>query len=498
MSGAAPQTRGLIGFLDALRDGQVVVGWAADPRDPAARPVIRLMRGLEVLAECTADVARDDGNPGFRLRAPVPLAPEDFLEGRVRVRALLPGHHAATTLAMTRRMREQLESAAGWEPTTQAAPPAAPRPAPAVQEPEPPQATPEPDLPEPDGPEPISPEPAGPQAARPEPAAPEPAALPVSAATWSAPGWVPRPPAPGERPKPAVAPVPPPTPETHSPVSTAPVSPPTGAPSAATPPPDIGPDTEPPLPAPLAAMNALARLAEAVHRPVLHLLVPVRGSVLGGVASPGLAALEALAAARPLLARDWVPLRHAFARQPQPATLWRLDGASLTVEGCVALLTTLLAVLQLRHPKAGDHLLRAAGLLARADLVALPRRDVSPGAGGPEAGPARREAFLGVSVAETEPALPAELFADLPAPRATGPALPGLEAWSTEAAPLPWRVVVLAEPGLGGSDGPARIGWWLRRMVAECVISEALHIARPEAALGLQPDLVLTLAAEPR
>jgi hypothetical protein len=240
-------------------------------------------------------------------------------------------------------------------------------------------------------------------------------------------------------------------------------------------------------------MQALARLAEAAGRPVLHLLVPARGAVLGGAATPGLAALENLAAARPLLARDWVPLRHAFGRQPQPATLWRLDGRSLSVEGCVALLTTLLAVLKLRYPKATADLARAASLLARADLATLPRRDLPPASAAP--GP---EAFLGVSVAETEPALPEGLFADLPTPRAMGPTLPGLEAWCTAAAPLPWRVVVLAEPGLGGSAEPARIGWWLRRLVAECVISEALHIARPEAALGPEPDLVLTLAAEPR
>ena len=74
--------------------------------------------------------------------------------------------------------------------------------------------------------------------------------------------------------------------------------------------------------------------------------------------------------------------------------------------------------------------------------------------------------------------------------------MPGLEAWSAPAAPLPWRVVVLAAPGLGGSAGPARLGWWLRWLVAECVLSEALHIAAPEAALGPQPDLVLTLAPE--
>ncbi|MDO9502762.1 MAG: hypothetical protein Q7J52_21895, partial [Falsiroseomonas sp.] len=293
--------------------------------------------------------------------------------------------------------------------------------------------------------------------------------------------------APGERPeKLRAAPSAPPAPAA-SPATAQPAAP------VAMAPPALGPDPDPPLPPPLAPMQALARLAEAAGRPVLHLLVPARGSVLGGAASPGLAALEELAASRPLLARDWVPLRHAFARLPQPATLWRLDGCSLSVEGCAALLTTLLAVLQLRYPKAAGDLAGAASLIARADLAALPRRDLPPSSASPG-----RQAFLGVSVAETEPALPEALFADLPTPRAMGPALPGLEAWSTVAAPLPWRVVVLAEPGLGGSAEPARIGWWLRRMVAECVISEALHIARPEAALGPEPDLVLTLAAEPR
>jgi len=471
VSDAGPP-RSLIGFLDALREGQVVVGWAADPRDRTARPVVRLMRGLEVLAECRADAGRDDGNPGFRLRAPMPLAPEDFLEGRVRVRVLLPGHQAAITLAMTRRMREQLEDAAGWEPTTQPASPARPP----TQEKAPPP-----------------PEPAPPTAPMAEPPAPR--AAPAEAIP--APGWTPRPPAPGERPVPAAPPVPAPVPEpvVPEPVVPAPVVPEPPPPAPDAPPPPIiipQPDPDPPLPMPLDAMLALARLATLERRPVLHLLVPARRAWPGAAAPPALTELEGLAAARPELARDWVPLRHAFARHPQPATLWRLDGRSLTVEGCVALLSTLLSVLHLRHPKARAQLARAAALLARLDLAALPRRDLPPEAATPQ-----REAFLGVSVAETEPAVPANLFADLPAPQATGPALPGLEAWSSPAAPLPWRVVVLAEPGLGGSAGPAQPGWWLRRMVAECVISEALHIAPPEAALGQRPDLLLTLAAEP-
>ena len=42
------------------------------------------------LAEGPTDIQRDDGKPGFRLRSPTPLTPRDFLEGRVRVRAVLP------------------------------------------------------------------------------------------------------------------------------------------------------------------------------------------------------------------------------------------------------------------------------------------------------------------------------------------------------------------------------------------------------------------------
>ncbi|MBU8536537.1 hypothetical protein [Falsiroseomonas tokyonensis] len=446
-SGNQSPPRGLVGFLDALRDGQVVVGWAADPQDRTARPLIRLMRGLEVLAEGVADVARDDGNPGFRLPAPMPLTPADFLEGRLRVRAVLPGRQAATTLAMTRRMREQLEALAGLEPTME----------------------PMPELPR----EPVAPPPPAPM--------PEPAPVP------------PPPPAPMPEPAPAAPPPPAAPPE---PVR---ASPPPAAPPA--PPPTV-PAPEPDLPFPLGTLHRLAGIAAAAQVPVLHLLLPSRAAVLGAGPAPGspppgptagLAPLEAMAAARPLLAQDWVPLRHAFALQPNPGVLWRQDGQRLTVEGGLTVLSTLLRVLQLRQPEAAAGLARAAGLVARADLAALPRREVAQ-----EPGEAPAVSFLGVAVAETEPALTAEIFADQPPPRALGEVLPGLEAWSAAGAPLPWRVVLLAEPGLGGSASPAQLGWWLRWLVAECVISEALHIARPQAVLDAQPDLLLTLSAEPK
>ncbi|NKC33512.1 hypothetical protein [Falsiroseomonas selenitidurans] len=240
-------------------------------------------------------------------------------------------------------------------------------------------------------------------------------------------------------------------------------------------------------------MLALARQAEASRIGCFHLVLPGRASVLGGAPQPTLAAAEAAALAEPLLARDWVPLRHAFARHPNAAALWRLDGRSLTVEGGLALAGTLLAVLRTRRPDAAAGLARAAGLLARADLGALPRRGIAAAPQAEQQEAADR--FFGITVAETEPALSPDLFADQPAPRRLE-AMPGLEAWSTASAPLPWRVVVLAGPGLGGSDHPAQLGWWLRWLVAECVLSEALGLATPQAATGLQPDLVLTLAAE--
>lgn len=547
---APPAARGLKGFLDALREDGLVVGWAADPQDATARPVIRLMRGLELLAECTADVVRDDGNPGFRLRPPQPLSPLDFLEGRVRVRALLPGHQASTTLAMTRRMREQLEARAGWESSTGPAtapppnsPPAPIPPLPIPATPKPVAATPAPRAAE--APMPPRPAPALPASppAPPIPVVAAPASVPQPRPVSAAPGWIPREPpadagpAPTPRPQapgttapaaPASAPLP-----SAASIATKPVAAPPPAPSTAeapVPPPrvvfatpggmareamadkrpapapasvamapavmapplaTVPPDADAPLPPPLGAFFALARQAAAAGVPVFHMLVPARGSVLG--AAPAMAGLEELVASRPLLARDWVPLRQAFARQPGAGALWRQNGRALSVEGGVALLGVLLAVLRLRRPESEAQLLRAADLLARADLTSRPRRPVVA-----EPGDAASPTFFGMAVAETEPALSPEIFADQPAPRLLGPALPGLETWSAAAAPLPWRVVLLAEPGLGGSDGPARLGWWLRWMVAECVISEALHLARPEAALGPQPDLVLTLAAEPR
>ncbi|MGX9963566.1 hypothetical protein ACVFYP_09575 [Roseomonas sp. F4] len=457
MSGASPASpRGPIGFLDGLRESQVVVGWAADPQDRAARPIIRLMRGMEVLAECSADVTREDGHPGFHLRAPMPLTPLDFLEGRLRVRAVIPGRQAATTLAMTRRMREVLEAAAGWEPTTLDPAPKASAPPAAAPAPRTPAA--------PATPAPVSPAPA----ARP-PEAPIPAAPPPQP---------PRAPAP---PKPPVAPAePPPVPVA------APPKPPQVAPSPA---PAPAPVAAPP---PLDSMLALARAAQLAKVPLFHLLLPCRASVLGAAPGPTLAGLETAAAARPLLAADWVPLRHGFARQPNPTALWREDGRSLSIEGGQALILTLLTVLGARRPEASAALARATVLAQRADLAALPRRDIPSESGAPT-GPS----FLGVAMRETEPDLTEAIFSDRPTPKLIGDVMPGLEAWSTPSAPLPWRVVLLAEPGLGGSASPARLGWWLRWLVAECVLSEALHIARPEAALGPQPDLVLTLAAEP-
>ncbi|MBU8546178.1 MULTISPECIES: hypothetical protein [Roseomonadaceae] len=497
MSGASPPPpRGLIGFLDGLREGQVVVGWAADPQDRAARPILRLMRGLEVLAECRADVARDDGNPGFHLRAPAPLTPQDILEGRVRVRALLPGRQAATTLAMTRRMREMLEAAAGWEPTTldpapAPPPPAAPKvatpPAPRVSEVAPP---PEAEAPPPRAPaQPPAPAQQDPVRSDPPPPAIRPAPEPTRHWTPApaAPGWTPAPAAPAAAmpssgpagsatPLPAAATAAPAAPKSSPPMSSRPAVP---VPEAAPPPP----------PPPLDAFLALARVATAAGVPALHLLVPRRATVLADEASP---AWEQAAAARPLLAADWVPLRQAFAQQPNAGGYWREDGRSLSIDGCHALLLTLLKVLQARVPEASGALGRAASLARRADLAALPRRDIPP-----EPGASARPSFLGVAMRETEPDLSEAIFADRPAPRLIGEVMPGLEAWSAPSAPLPWRVVVLAAPGLGGSAGPARLGWWLRWLVAECVLSEALHIAAPEAALGPQPDLVLTLAPEP-
>ncbi|WP_439549484.1 hypothetical protein [Falsiroseomonas sp.] len=430
MSGAtppSPPSRGLAGFLDALRDGCLVVGWAADPQDPAVRPTIRLMRGVEVLAEGTADIQRDDGNPGFRLRSPTPLTARDFLEGRVRVRAVLPGRPVATTLAMTRRMRDALEAEAEG-----AATPPAPLPAPP-----PPPAV---------------------------PAPPAPPPLPAA-------------PAPAVPPSPAV-PTPPPPPAAPAPPPAAPASP--SAPGAAA------------LPAPLGALLRIAHGLAAGPVATLHLVLPRRQGVLAAQADPALTALERAAAAEPALAAGWVPLRQAFARLPNPAPLWRQDGESLAIEGSLALVETLLAMLRALRPEAADQIARAAAILARADLAALPRREVEEGSA-QAAGPA----FMGVAMRETEPALTADIFYDQPPPRPMGPPLPGLEAWASPGAPLPWRVVVMTEAGLGGSATPAALGWWLRQLFAECVVSEALATVDPAAILATQPGLVLTLAREP-
>ncbi len=344
------QARGLTGFLDALRADGSIIGWARDMEDATLRPTIRLMRGAEVLAECVATARRDDGNPGFRLVAAPPPSAADFLEGRLRVQAVLPGRHAPTTLAMTPRMRAALEAAAGVAPSV--APPAAPPPA-------------------------VKPDVAGP----------------------------------------------------------------------------LGP------------MQALADRLHAAGIPALHLLVPGREAMLGTAPDPRLLALEARAAALPLLARDWVPLRQAFARDGAAQGFWREDGARLSVAGCLALLDTVLLVLRYRFPQAAPALGRAEALLARAEPTGE---------------------------------LPAELFADLPPPQPLGTPAPGVEAWRNLGAPLPWRVVLLAAPGLGGSADAAAPGWWLRQLVAECVLSEALERAPAAAVVEAAPDLVLTLATAGR
>ncbi len=222
----------------------------------------------------------------------------------------------------------------------------------------------------------------------------------------------------------------------------------------------------------------------------LHLLLPRRASVMAALVDPALTPLEQAAAAEPALAQAWVPLRQAFARLPQPTALWRHDGQRLSIDGGLALVETLLAILRALRPEAAEALARAAAILARADLAALPRRDVADQTEG-------GIAFMGVAVRETEPALTEDLFAGLPAPRPMAQPLPGLEAWSCPGAPIPWRLVVMTEPGLGGSAGPAFAGWWLRHLVAECVVSEALPTVDPAAIRATEPDLVLTLACDP-
>jgi len=435
MSQSAP-SRGLLGFLDALRADGTVVGWARDPQAPGMALTIRLMRGVEVLAECEADQPRDDGNQGFRLVPPFGLQPADFLEGRVRVRALVPGRQAATTLAMTPRMREALEEAAGWEPTVA---PRAPRPA---SPPEPPP------LPE-----------------------PEPAPLPVAVAPPAVPMPEPEPepepktlaePLPEFVPEPGPEPVPPP------PIAAAPL----------------------PCHPALRPLQALAVRLEAADLATLHLVLPARAAVLDAEAEVGMLALEAEAGHLPLVARDWVPLRQAFARVAQPMTLWRHDGQRLTVEGMLAAVRLLVAVLRVRAAQEAIGLVRFEALLARADPSALPRRDIDLADGGAAAG----LVFLGTTVRETEPALGDDIFADQPPPEPAIPAAPGFEAWRTPGAPLPWRIVLLTGPGLGGSAGPAALGWWLRRLAQECVVSEALGTASPDSVAEAMPDLVITLS----
>lgn len=238
-------------------------------------------------------------------------------------------------------------------------------------------------------------------------------------------------------------------------------------------------------------MHSMAAALHEAGIPVLHVLVPPRSAVVGAEAAthPALA-LEQEAASWPLLAQDWLPLRQAFARDAQPMALWRHDGARVTVEGQMVLLRLLLAALRLRHPGQLQALTRAEALAARADLAALPRREI-PANAGEAAGPA----FLGVIARETEPALTDSIFADLPDPHPIGPETEGVEAWRSPGAPLPWRIVLLTTPGLGGSAAPAMLGWWLRRLSVECVVSEALELAPPAALVDAAPNLVVTLAA---
>lgn len=453
-----------VGFLDALRDG-MIVGWARDPQDAAAVAQVRLMRGIEVLAEGPANIQRDDGMPGFRIRPTVPVTATDLLEGRVRVRVLLPGRQAPFTLAMTLRMRAALEAEAGWEPTTDIPPPPPPAP----------QAAPEP-----------SPEPArraAPVPPRPAPSASRPPDAPDEARPPAAPAdtilGIAEPPTAPRQAEALPDPEPPPTPPPAPPVEAAPEA----APPPPAPPP--GPTSIPPLLGPLAA---LAAAADGAGIPVLHLVLPDRVAVVAPDPAGRFAQLEAAAATLPLVARDWVPLRAAFARDPNPGPIWRRDGRSLSVDGGAALLRTLLAVLRARMPRDSHALARAEAMLGRADLAALPRRDV-PDHDNTDA------AFLGVPLHETEPALTEAIFFDLPAPRSLA-GVSGIEAWHSPAAPLPWRVLLLTSPGLGGSTGPSMLGWWLRHLAAECVISEALPTAPPAAALALQPGLILTLSAD--
>jgi hypothetical protein len=388
-----------VGFLEALRDG-TVTGWARDPADPAAVAVVRLMRGLEVLAECPATLPREDGLPGFRLQPRDPITVHDLLEGRVRIRATLPGRPAPVTLAMTGPMRAALEAEAGWGPTAVPAPP--------------------------------------------------PPAAPVKAAS-----------APPPAPKPGPVP-------------------------AATPPPGVAPAPAKDAPAPaIRRLLALSDAAAAAGVPAFHLVLPDRDAVLGRDGASPFGALEAEAARHPALARDWVPLRAAFGRDPNPGVIWRADGRRLSVEGGVALLRVLLAACRLRLPGQAAAIARGGAILDRADLASRPRRDL-PAEGEP--------AFLGVPLRETEPVMGEEIFFDLQSPVLL-PGLPGLDAWNCRGAPLPWRMLLLTSPGLGRADHPAAPGWWLRHLAAECLISEALETAPPEPVLAVRPGVVVTLSA---
>jgi hypothetical protein len=56
-------------------------------------------------------------------------------------------------------------------------------------------------------------------------------------------------------------------------------------------------------------------------------------------------------------------------------------------------------------------------------------------------------------------------------------------------------MLLLTTPGLGRVDHPAMPGWWLRHLVAECMISEALETAPPGPVLGVRPGVVVTFSA---
>jgi hypothetical protein len=156
------------------------------------------------------------------------------------------------------------------------------------------------------------------------------------------------------------------------------------------------------------------------------------------------------------------------------------------MEGALALLRVLLAVCRARLPGQEAAIARAGGILDRADFASRPRRELPAQEG---------RSFLGIPLRETEPVLSEDqIFFDLQPP-ALLPGLPGLDAWSCRGAPLPWRMLLLASPGLGASDHPSAPGWWLRHLAAECLISEALDAAPPEPVLGVNPGLIVTVSA---